>query len=211
MATKSRRGSATPQPTHVNQQMQPQVMLQQLSQPASAPPSHAPTPSPVPTLTPSTTPLPQQQQQQQQSQPQSQAQQQSQCPGSTSTPMPSAASRPVSPLTSPTRHSRLQEKADLQGLNDRLAAYIDRVRNLETDNARLSIEVHTIRDSITREANSIKGMYEMELADARRLLDETAREKAKLEIDIKRLWEENDELGIKYEKKAKECSAFSGE
>lgn len=37
-------------------------------------------------------------------------------------------------------------------------------------------------------------MYEHELSDARKLLDETAREKAKLEIDIKRLSEENDEL-----------------
>lgn len=37
-------------------------------------------------------------------------------------------------------------------------------------------------------------MYEHELADARKVLDETAREKAKLEINIKRLSEENDEL-----------------
>jgi lamin B len=36
-------------------------------------------------------------------------------------------------------------------------------------------------------------MYENELADARKLL-ETARERAKLEIDVKRLWEENDDL-----------------
>jgi lamin B len=37
-------------------------------------------------------------------------------------------------------------------------------------------------------------MYENELADARKLLDETARDRAKLEIDAKRLWEENDDL-----------------
>lgn len=37
-------------------------------------------------------------------------------------------------------------------------------------------------------------MYEHELSDARKLLDETSREKAKLEIDVKRLFEENDEL-----------------
>lgn len=205
MATKSRRaGAATPQP----QQMQPQVVLQQLSQPASLPSSQAPTPSPVTTSTPSTTPVPNLQQQQQHHHQQHQHQPQ-QHPGSTSTPMTASSSRPASPL-SPTRHSRLQEKAELQGLNDRLAAYIDRVRNLETDNARLSIEVNTIRDTINREANSIKGMYESELSDARRLLDDTAREKAKLEIDIKRLWEENDEYRAKLDKKTKELVVMDG-
>lgn len=41
-------------------------------------------------------------------------------------------------------------------------------------------------------------MFEHELADARKVLDETAREKARLEIDIKRLSEENDELRLKW-------------
>lgn len=101
--------------------------------------------------------------------------------------------RPSSPL-SPTRHSRLQEKADLQNLNDRLACYIDRVRFLEQENSRLTLEIRTSQETVTREVSNIKQMYEHELTDARKLLDETAREKAKLEIDAKRIWEENDEL-----------------
>lgn len=62
------------------------------------------------------------------------------------TPVPSPAAtaapeaRPASPL-SPTRHSRIVEKVELQNLNDRLAAYIDRVRYLEQENARLNVEV----------------------------------------------------------------------
>lgn len=131
-------------------------------------------------------------------------------PGGTSTPLMTGPNRPASPL-SPTRHSRLVEKAELANLNDRLAAYIDRVRNLETENARLSIEVQTTRDTITREATNVKSMYENELSDARRLLDDTAREKAKLEIDIKRLWEENEEMKAKLDKKTKECSIAEGE
>lgn len=95
---------------------------------------------------------------------------------------------------SPTRYSRLQEKADLQNLNDRLACYIDRVRQLEAENSRLTREIQTSQETVTREVTSIKSMYENELADARKLLDETARERAKLEIDTKRLWEENDDL-----------------
>lgn len=52
----------------------------------------------------------------------------------------------------------------------------------------------------------MKSMYETELNDARRLLDESARDRAKLEIDIKRLWEQNDELKGKLDQKTKECS-----
>lgn len=109
----------------------------------------------------------------------------------------SSSARPSSPL-SPTRHSRLVEKNELQNLNDRLAAYIDRVRNLESENSRLTTEITCYRDTTTREVTNIKSMYEHELSDARKLLDETSKEKAKLEIDIKRFYEENEELKKRY-------------
>uniref|UniRef100_U5EN31 Putative nuclear envelope protein lamin intermediate filament superfamily n=1 Tax=Corethrella appendiculata TaxID=1370023 RepID=U5EN31_9DIPT len=127
--------------------------------------------------------------------------------GTTSTTVTTSISigRPVSPL-SPTRHSRLQEKADLQNLNDRLAAYIDRVRYLEQENSRLTLEVRTSQETVTREVSNIKSIYEGELSDARKLLDETAREKAKLEIDAKRIWEENDDLKKRLERKTKEAA-----
>lgn len=116
----------------------------------------------------------------------------------------STSARPSSPL-SPTRHSRLIEKNELQNLNDRLAAYIDRARNLENENSRLSTEITCYRDTTTREVTNIKSMYEHELSDARKLLDETSKEKAKLEIDIKRFYEENDDLKKRLDKKTKEC------
>lgn len=47
-------------------------------------------------------------------------------------------------MYSPTRHSRIAEKVELQNLNDRLACYIDRVRFLETENSRLSLEVSVV-------------------------------------------------------------------
>ncbi|OXU27516.1 hypothetical protein TSAR_010880 [Trichomalopsis sarcophagae] len=114
---------------------------------------------------------------------------------STSTPIGGNTSRgrPGSPL-SPTRYSRLQEKQDLQNLNDRLACYIDKVRHLESENSRLTREVQTSQETVTREISNIKSMYEHELSDARKLLDETARERAKLEIDTKRLWDDNEDL-----------------
>ncbi|TDG46307.1 hypothetical protein AWZ03_007278 [Drosophila navojoa] len=140
-------------------------------------------------------------------------------PGSTSTPRPPSSgpqqqtsasssqsqSQPQQ-ASSPTRHSRLVEKVELQNLNDRLACYIDRVRSLETENSRLTIEVQTTRDTVTRETNNIKNIYETELLEARRMLDELARERARLEIDTKRLWEENEELTARLDKKTKECN-----
>ncbi|XP_059610042.1 lamin Dm0-like [Phlebotomus argentipes] len=124
-------------------------------------------------------------------------------PGGKTTPVPGPGVRPSSPL-SPTRASRLHEKAELQGLNDRLAAYIERNRSLEQENSRLSIQVQTSQETVTREMTNMKAMYDNELTDARKLLDDTTREKAKLEIDTKRLWEENDDLKARLDKKTKD-------
>ncbi|XP_035717337.1 lamin Dm0-like isoform X2 [Vespa mandarinia] len=123
-------------------------------------------------------------------------------PPQTSTPI-GGGQRPGSPL-SPTRYSRLQEKQDLQNLNNRLACYIDKVRHLEAENSRLTREVHTTQETSTREVSNIKSMYEQELSDTRKLLDDTAKERAKLEIDTKRLWDTSEEFKNKLEKKTKD-------
>ncbi|XP_055540053.1 lamin-C-like [Wyeomyia smithii] len=112
---------------------------------------------------------------------------------------------------SPSRRSRLQEKNNLMNLNDRLVCYIERVRFLEQENSRVSLELSTCQDAAQREIANLKSMYEGELADARKLLDETARDKAKVEIDAKRYWEENDLLRMKLNKKTKELSEVEKE
>ncbi|KAB5559099.1 hypothetical protein PHYPO_G00025090 [Pangasianodon hypophthalmus] len=108
-----------------------------------------------------------------------------------------AASTPLSP----TRISRLQEKEELRHLNDRLAVYIDRVRSLELENDRLSLKVSEKEEVTTREVTGIKSLYEAELADARRVLDETAREKAKLQIDLGKVSSELEEVNKNYKKR----------
>lgn len=130
-------------------------------------------------------------------------------PVPTSQPPPPPNVRPASPL-SPTRHSRLVEKVELQNLNDRLAVYIDRVRFLETENSRLNVLIQTSTETLNRETSNIKQMYEHELTDARKLLDETSKEKARLEIDMKRLFEEIDDLKHKYDKKCKDADLAEG-
>ncbi|KAG7327490.1 hypothetical protein KOW79_009096 [Hemibagrus wyckioides] len=108
-----------------------------------------------------------------------------------------AASTPLSP----TRITRLQEKEDLRHLNDRLAVYIDRVRSLELENDRLSLKVSEKEEVTTREVTGIKSLYEAELADARRVLDETARERAKLQIDLGKVNSELEEVTKSFKKK----------
>ncbi|KAK3533288.1 hypothetical protein QTP70_014307 [Hemibagrus guttatus] len=108
-----------------------------------------------------------------------------------------AASTPLSP----TRISRLQEKEELRHLNDRLAVYIDRVRSLELENDRLSLKVSEKEEVTTREVTGIKSLYEAELADARRVLDETARERAKLQIDLGKVNSELEEVTKSFKKK----------
>jgi len=113
-------------------------------------------------------------------------------------PAPSAPRpRPPSPL-SPTKISRTEEKRQLGHLNDRLAAYIDRVRSLELENSRLEQQVMSIEETTTREVTSVRGMYDKELSQARKALDETAKEKAKWEIEAERHKTNNRELEAKW-------------
>uniref|UniRef100_A0A8C6UK24 Lamin B2 n=1 Tax=Neogobius melanostomus TaxID=47308 RepID=A0A8C6UK24_9GOBI len=119
----------------------------------------------------------------------------------TATPSREGARPAASTPLSPTRISRLQEKQDLQHLNDRLAVYIDRVRSLELENDRLMFKVSEKEEVSTREVSGLKALYEAELADARRVLDETARERARLQIDLGKAQSELDEANRSVKKK----------
>ena len=87
----------------------------------------------------------------------------------------------------------MEEKKELASLNDRLASYIDRVRQLEHENKQLSTQVRTREETVTREITNIKGLYESELADARKLLDATAKDKASLQLEVNKLRADADD------------------
>lgn len=102
---------------------------------------------------------------------------------------------------SPARISRLQEKEELQQLNDRLAAYIDTVRSLESENSVLQIQIREREDVRNRELTGLRTLYETELADARKALDDTARERARLQIELGKIKSEQEQLQHTYAKK----------
>jgi len=123
-------------------------------------------------------------------------------------PTPKSKSKARQSPLSPARIQRLHEKEELQVLNDRFANYIDRVRSLESENQRLTVQIQSTEDTTTREISNLKGLYEAELADARKLLDETAKEKAHLQIEVGKWKAEADDLAAKMAKRDTEADTL---
>jgi len=94
----------------------------------------------------------------------------------------------------------MQQKVELQQLNDRLATYMDTVRSLRSENNRLTIAVQSVQETTAREVSSVKSLYAEEMTVIRQLLDETAKDKAKLQMDCGRAQAELAEMSPKYSK-----------
>lgn len=111
-------------------------------------------------------------------------------------------------LVSPNRVTRLQEKEEMQNLNDRLVIYIDTVRNLESENNSLRVKVSTYSESSTKEVTEIKQLYEHELEEAKTLIDEIAKSKAKFEIENLKLKASTDEALAKLTQRDKDARSW---
>lgn len=107
---------------------------------------------------------------------------------------------------SPTRISRLQEKQQLRELNDRLAVYIDKVRSLESENDILQLQISEKEDVRSRELSGLKMLYETELADARRSLDDSSKERAWLQIELGKIRADHEQLVQSFNKKDAEAA-----
>jgi len=117
--------------------------------------------------------------------------------------MPSMSSGGFAQLTSSgvqsVKGSRDREKKDMQDLNERFASYIEKVRFLEAQNRKLADELEKLKSKWGKETTAIKAMYQAELDEARRLLDEAEKEKAKLEIRCSSLEEQLEESTVQLE------------
>ncbi|XP_056588355.1 lamin L3 isoform X2 [Triplophysa dalaica] len=111
---------------------------------------------------------------------------------------------------SPTRITRLQEKEDLRHLNDRLANYIERVRLLENEKSSMQLLLEEKSETSVREVGNVRRLYETELADARKTLDATANERARLQIELTQLQEEHRKLTARNNKKECELNTAVG-
>ncbi|CAJ0593656.1 unnamed protein product [Cylicocyclus nassatus] len=97
------------------------------------------------------------------------------------------------------RDTREREKKEMSDLNDRLASYIEKVRFLEAQNRKLAADLEALRGKWGKDTHNIRTMYEGELSDARKLIDETNRQRQDLEGQIKKMQDELTELRHKYE------------
>ena len=89
---------------------------------------------------------------------------------------------------------RVQEKEEFQKLNDRLAAYIERIKGLKGTNLSLEAEITVLKTDITAAAQKVKDSYDARLAHKRAMIDKTAKEKARQQLLAQNFSTDNSRL-----------------
>jgi chromosome segregation ATPase len=101
-------------------------------------------------------------------------------------------------LNSFVRHSA-GEKNDLNKLNDRMALYVDRVKQLENENFKLLREIQDVQSRWGDDTRLIKNQFESDLYDMRSRIDDMSNARAYADIRAKRATYNNNDLQQRYE------------
>ncbi|MCJ8740904.1 hypothetical protein PDJAM_G00064370 [Pangasius djambal] len=103
-------------------------------------------------------------------------------------------------LTTPS--SALNEKEQLQGLNDRFAVYIDKVHFLEEQNKQIEAEINALRrKQVSR--TQLGEEHERELQELRAAIEQLHSDKARLNLDAERLQDDIQRLRERLEDEAR--------
>uniref|UniRef100_U3IZ46 IF rod domain-containing protein n=1 Tax=Anas platyrhynchos platyrhynchos TaxID=8840 RepID=U3IZ46_ANAPP len=99
-------------------------------------------------------------------------------------------------LNSEFRETRTNEKVEMMELNDRFASYIEKVRLLEQQNKMLVLELNQARD---QEPSRLADVYQEELRELRRHVEQLNNAKARVEIERDNLAEDLGNLRLQEE------------
>lgn len=94
--------------------------------------------------------------------------------------------------------NREKEKRELCQLNDKFASYVERVRFLEVHNKKLQMELEALKNRAGGESGKIREMYEIELREAKHLIDETSKDKANAELKARTCEEDAERFRKRY-------------
>ncbi|XP_052655030.1 alpha-internexin [Harpia harpyja] len=115
---------------------------------------------------------------------------------------PGAEPRPGRERSAEPRRARASEKEQLQGLNERFAGYIERVRALEERNRALAAELAALRQR-SAEPRRLGQLLGGELRALRARLEEAHGERAQAALERARLAEETQRLRARCEEEAR--------
>ncbi|XP_007249522.3 internexin neuronal intermediate filament protein, alpha a [Astyanax mexicanus] len=108
----------------------------------------------------------------------------------------------TSALNSEVKIIRTNEKEQLQGLNDRFATFIEKVRSLEQQNKVLEAELVTLRQKQS-EPSRLAELYQREIRDLRAQLDETSGDRDRTLIERDGTEDELQKIRAKYDGEAR--------
>jgi chromosome segregation ATPase len=95
--------------------------------------------------------------------------------------------------------TREREKRELCQLNDKFAQYVEKVRFLEAQNRKLQLELEALQNKAGQGSSKIKEMYEVEMTEAKRLIDDTTRDRAAAEVKARDAEKEAGRYRKRYE------------